>query len=524
MLYMDDLKLFGKNDAELTQLLKIVQSFSNCINMNFNVKKCAKLTIKRGKYCKSENIKLDSTTTIQELEQHQTYKYLGICENAGISHSKMKETIKKEYCRRVRMILKTQLNSGNKIMAINSLAVPVVTYSFAIIDWTSAELKRFDTKTRKLLTCNKAHHPKADVDRMYIKRSEGGRGLLQIEMAKKVAIIGLDKYLNCNDDWMMKCVQLHDNNKKLYSISRSATKYKNDLHYEDTQPGSPADKISSTVSAKMSKQGAKSAALKQLHENWRRKALHGKFPQRCSQADIDGESTFSWLKSSGLKAETEGFIFAAQDQSLKTKNYIANIMKAGTDATCRFCGIHKETIDHLISACPVLAREEYLARHNRVAQYVHWRICKSFSIEVGDKWYEHETPPVVENDQATILWDFTIHTDRTIRANRPDIVVRDKKEKVCLLLDVSVPSDTNTSLKTYEKISKYKDLEIEIAKSWKYKVKTIPIVIGALGVINKSLKKYIKEVPGQISINELQKTTLLGTARILRKALSLNAK
>ena len=197
---------------------------------------------------------------------------------------------------------------------------------------------------------------------------------------------------------MMKCVQLHDNNKNLYSISRSATKYKNDLHYEDTQPGSPADKISSTVSAKMSKQGAKSAALKQLHENWRRKALHGKFPQRCSQADIDGESTFSWLKSSGLKAETEGFIFAAQDQSLKTKNYIANIMKAGTDATCRFCGIHKETIDHLISACPVLAREEYLARHNRVAQYVHWRICKSFSIEVGDKWYEHETPPVVEND------------------------------------------------------------------------------------------------------------------------------
>ena len=131
---------------------------------------------------------------------------------------------------------------------------------------------------------------------------------------------------------------------------------------------------------------------------------------------------------------------------------------------------------------------------------------------------------MIENDKATILWDFTIHTDRTIRANRPDIVVRDKKEKVCLLLDVSVPSDTNTSLKTYEKISKYKDLEIEIAKSWKYKVKTIPIVIGALGVINKSLKKYVKEVPGQISINELHKTTLLGTARILRKALSLNAK
>ena len=90
------------------------------------------------------------------------------------------------------------------------------------------------------------------------------------------------------------------------------------------------------------------------------------------------------------------------------------------------------------------------------------------------------------------------------------------------MLDISIPSDRNTSLKTYEKISKYKDLELELTKSWKTNVKTIPIIIGALGVINKSTPKYVKELPTTINIDELQKITLLGTATILRKALSLN--
>ena len=128
----------------------------------------------------------------------------------------------------------------------------------------------------------------------------------------------------------------------------------------------------------------------------------------------------------------------------------------------------------------------------------------------------------MENNEVVILWDFSIQTDRKILANRPDIVIQDKKKQTALLLDISIPSDKNTSLKTYEKLSKYKDLEIELERCWKCKVKTIPVIIGATGVINKTTSKYVKEIPGTFSINEIQKTTILGTARILRKALSLN--
>ena len=53
------------------------------------------------------------------------------------------------------------------------------------------------------------------------------------------------------------------------------------------------------------------------------------------------------------------------------------------------------------------------------------------------------------------------------------------------MLDVAVPADKNISLKECQKLSKYKDLEIEVTKMWKLKTKTILVVIGALGMIKK---------------------------------------
>ena len=62
--------------------------------------------------------------------------------------------------------------------------------------------------------------------------------------------------------------------------------------------------------------------------------------------------------------------------------------------------------------------------------------------------------------------EFRIHTDRTIKANRPDIVVKNDNDKTCFLIDMSVLSATSASLKTFEKLGKYKDLEIEVTKMW----------------------------------------------------------
>ena len=90
------------------KLLDIIKIFSDDIKMKFGLDKYAKATFIKGKLTKTSNIVLNQDTAIKKLDQKGTYKYLGINGGDGIQHSKMKEKIRKEYYRRIRMVLKSE--------------------------------------------------------------------------------------------------------------------------------------------------------------------------------------------------------------------------------------------------------------------------------------------------------------------------------------------------------------------------------------------------------------------------------
>ena len=122
---------------------------------------------------------------------------------------------------------------------------------------------------------------------------------------------------------------------------------------------------------------------------------------------------------------------------------------------------------------------------------------------------------------ASILWDFSIHTDRIIQANRPDIIIKYFKEQTCLLIVMGIPTDHNIAVKEFDKLSKYKDLEIEICRMWNLKATTVPVIVGALGMIKKGCQKHLGKIPGQPQLQKIQQIVLTSTARILRKTLSI---
>ena len=84
-----------------------------------------------------------------------------------------------------------------------------------------------------------------------------------------------------------------------------------------------------------------------------------------------------------------------------------------------------------------------------------------------------------------------------------------------------MPGDVRVPQKEAEKIEKYSDLKRELQKLWKVKAKVVPIVVGALGTVSKSLNGYLKEIGVSTKIQVIQKSALLGTARILRKVLEI---
>jgi len=131
--------------------------------------------------------------------------------------------------------------------------------------------------------------------------------------------------------------------------------------------------------------------------------------------------------------------------------------------------------------------------------------------------------PASEEGDVTVLWNQTVHTDRGVTANRTDVMIKNKKEKTCTLIDVAIPAERNVVQKEVEKKLKYKSLCIEIQRMWNLKYTITPIITGTTGIVTRSLRKNLEIIPGKHSIDSLQKTAILGPSHIIRKVMQCEA-
>ena len=87
---------------------------------------------------------------------------------------------------------------------------------------------------------------------------------------------------------------------------------------------------------------------------------------------------------------------------------------------------------------------------------------------------------------------------------------------------MAIPADRNDVQKEAEKKLKYRSLCIEIQRMWNLKCTIVPVIIGATGIVTRSVRKNLETV-GKHSIDSLQKTAVLGTSHIIRKVLQCEA-
>jgi hypothetical protein len=198
-------------------------------------------------------------------------------------------------------------------------------------------------------------------------------------------------------------------------------------------------------------------------------------------------------------------------------------LKEEIESKCRLCKQHEETIDHLTLGCPNLAKNGYLMRHDKFCTHLHYSICKALGIETTDKWYKHTCPSQCAKREMSQYCGIKQYTDREVIANRADIIIKNNKEKTFTLIDVAIPADRNVVQKEAEKKLKYNSLCIEMQRMWILKCTIVPVIIGATGIVTRSLRKSLGTVPGKQSIDSLQKTAILGTSHIIRKVLQCEA-
>ena len=124
---------------------------------------------------------------------------------------------------------------------------------------------------------------------------------------------------------------------------------------------------------------------------------------------------------------------------------------------------------------------------------IHCKLARKCNIKARDKWYEHEPESVLESEDYKILWDFSVETDHVIEAQRPNLVVIDKEERSCKIIDFVFPGDSRIE-EEKDKIEKYQDFGRELQKIWNLKVKIIPLVVGSSGAIPKQFGNRLKQI------------------------------
>ena len=428
LFFMDDLKLYEKDDKEIDSLIKTLWQCLKDIKI-FGILKCAAVSLQRGKKTRWEGIQLPSGEEIGEAGVGG-YKYVGVLELDKIMCDEMKRKVKEVYQKRITLLMKTHLNGKDLFLALNTWVITVIRYSAAFLDWTKEETKELNRWTRKQLIAGRALHPNSNVMRIYIKRRYGGRGLISVEECCAAELRIIDFYLANNEEELLKVVA------RLEKLGKDQVESKKDYNKRIEQ-----EKLDQLRSMK----------------------LHGQFERDTD--DKKSEKSWHWLRNGNLKRETESLLAAAQEQALNT-NSVRKIYHKDVSNKCRLCGTHMENVLHIVSGCSMLAQKEYKRRHGKVCLNIHWVLCKKFGVKVCERWYEHKVESVIENDIVKILWDVCIQVDRQIEHRRPDIVVMEKNTNKCLIIDVACPVDNNLILKRNEKLDNYSELRLEIARMW----------------------------------------------------------
>nr|CAH7752249.1 unnamed protein product [Callosobruchus chinensis] len=182
--------------------------------------------------------------------------------------------------------------------------------------------------------------------------------------------------------------------------------------------------------------------LLKLHKD---KPMHGIFYKLLEEHGLSQQLTFSFLRSSGLKSETEGFIMACQDGVFNTLVYRSRVMGVNVpDARCRACRQAPETLMHLLSACRTYAGTAYIHRHNAALRVLYYHLRHSYGID--------ETP------RCRIYWNYLLPTLELVQANKPDIVLLHHQQKTMFVIEFSAPAEVNIVSKEEEKRTKYQEL------------------------------------------------------------------
>jgi len=245
------------------------------------------------------------------------------------------------------------------------------------------------------------------------------------------------------------------------------------------------------------------------------------------------KGNFKWLSEwKTCPSSTISEMMLLLYQTLGTKCYKKHCGPSGsnesvTDTICRLCRTGQESVKHLLSNCPELAKNIYIKRHNNVLKCFFFEMLRKLKlIETAPEWFSLvEVKSKYENEDYEVNWDIPEYSGRdgeSIKDSaRPDGKLVMKNEKKIYLIEQTVPWITNRDEKYAFKCRKYEEVQSFLRlENPGFEVNQITLVIDVFGGYSDNLRKNIETILNKDEttrvIKNMQKVVVNSDAHLTR--------
>ena len=528
-LFLDDLKVYQETEEQLEIVNEMLVQASKDTGARYGVKKCCKAIFKHGKIVETIGLNIDGEVTdVLDPDKNNTYKFLGLEQASGINREEVMSKMEKIVKEKVENLVQYELYDKNLMQAINTIVVPVVAYAMNIVKFTKTDLTELDMIVKRVLREKRMHAMQCSDERLYLPREMGGRGLKSFKTVYEETKVRIACYMCKSNDAAIINTWERELNKENYSLPKEITTIYREIGHELSFV---FDDV--VMDGEVVEGGYEEVyrILKKIYKKGKVAGIVDIYKRKVMQSEVfsnQENECHLWLKGN-LEPRKTASIMQLMEQMVETKVWkgLRGIL-VGNDK-CRLCGMYRETVQHILAGCTILAQQEYLSRHNAALSIIITEWCKREGLMPDQqKWYQVEwhRGKVVEGNGKKVLWDFEFKARKKNIHRRPDVVIEDNEKKEIFIIDMACPMESNVEKKTNEKLRNYSQLAFEIReKRPNFKVVIVPLVIGCLGAGVKSFLSYSQKLIRDEKIlkwttQEMIKTIVFHSETIMRKVTS----
>ncbi|TBU12814.1 reverse transcriptase [Hamiltosporidium tvaerminnensis] len=468
LLFINDLKLLAKDSSTLSAMTDEAKEFLDVIGLEINKEKSA-----------TNDTCCEDTATL--LEGVSVYKYLGIIKDSrGIPTRSSFEEVQSKLIARVERLSHTRLNAKNLFSVINQPAISLIHFHIGL-----------DDAVRAVLVKNKIHLRLGCKERLYLPRTELGRGLHSVELRSEHMLLQLLECLKKSKEISTRraaILKVENNNKTHLALIKGFLKVKYRLVEEVT------------------KKSLEEAQLAKLYNEIEKRKLHSKLYNARKNELVSVSDYSRWRNKRNIRPRNEAMFCYIQDRNVFW----------GADGICQHCGKSGKTVDHLATRCEKMLGHDYTRLHNEVVRCLHLLLLNRYKFKSSKRIRSHSVQEILDNEYAEIRVDTRIKTDVKIRNNRPDIFILDMKKNKITLIEVGITSQDSLQIVETEKLRKYDLLANELGLIYKCSVEIILYVMTWDGIVTKYHKSHLKRLEIPMNVDAyIQSIVLKKTVEII---------